>query len=155
MRRQIDLVWPKEPRAPRPWPPAQPAQDESREELAELWARLLANAMDPKLNSVRHSFIEAVKKMDPPDAVLLVAVAVENLSTIWSRKGTQGSNTSDISTMADKLHYRLTEAQLSLEHLSTLGLFASVRSSADGGQDYHITVTGREFMRACYPELGS
>jgi hypothetical protein len=47
------------------------AQEESREELAELWARLLANAMDPNMNSVRQSFIDAVKRMDPLDAVVL------------------------------------------------------------------------------------
>lgn len=47
------------------------AQEESRDELIELWARLLANALDPKLNSVRRSFIAAVKAMDPLDAVVL------------------------------------------------------------------------------------
>jgi hypothetical protein len=47
------------------------AQEEGREQLMELWARLLANAMDPNLNSVRQSFIEAVKNMDPVDAIVL------------------------------------------------------------------------------------
>jgi hypothetical protein len=42
--------------------------EEDREELVDLWARLLANAMDPKLNTVRHQFISAVQAMDPPDA---------------------------------------------------------------------------------------
>ena len=47
------------------------AQEEGREELMELWARLLANAMDPNINSVRYSFVDAVKNMDPLDAVVL------------------------------------------------------------------------------------
>jgi hypothetical protein len=37
------------------------AQEEGSEELMELWARLLANAMDPNLNNMRRSFMEAVK----------------------------------------------------------------------------------------------
>src|SRR5207244_6619587 len=44
------------------------AADEDRDELMDLWARLLANAMDPRVNNVRYSFIEAVKAMDPQDA---------------------------------------------------------------------------------------
>src|ERR1051325_3003634 len=47
------------------------AADEDRNELVDLWARLLANAMDPRLNKVRYEFIDAVKKMDPPDALVL------------------------------------------------------------------------------------
>ena len=58
------------------------AQDWSREELAELWARLLANAMDPNLNSVPHSFIEAVKKMDPIDAVVLKSIGIGGFSSV-------------------------------------------------------------------------
>ncbi len=39
------------------------AGDESRPELQDLWARLLANAMDPaRANNLRIEFIEAVKR---------------------------------------------------------------------------------------------
>src|SRR5580704_5247877 len=55
------------------------AQEEGREELMELWARLLANAMDPNLNSVRQSFIEAVKNMDPVDAIVLRHIHEKNI----------------------------------------------------------------------------
>jgi hypothetical protein len=48
-------------------PILQGAADEDREELVDLWARLLANAMDPNMNSVRYSFVDAVKNMDPID----------------------------------------------------------------------------------------
>ncbi len=48
------------------------AQDESRKELQEIWARLLANAMDKNRGGVRLSFIETVKKFDPVDALVLL-----------------------------------------------------------------------------------
>jgi Abortive infection alpha len=45
------------------------AQGESREEIQELWARLLANAMDPqRSNNVRAEFIGTVRKLEPVDA---------------------------------------------------------------------------------------
>jgi Abortive infection alpha len=50
-------------------PILQRAADEDREELVDLWARLLANAMDPNINNVRQSFIELVNKLDPVDAM--------------------------------------------------------------------------------------
>lgn len=48
------------------------AMDEERPELAELWAKLLAAAMDPaRTGQVRRMFIDAVKAMDPVDALVL------------------------------------------------------------------------------------
>jgi len=50
------------------------AADESREELSDLWARLLAAAMDPaRTGRVRQTFMAAVKAMDPLDAVALMS----------------------------------------------------------------------------------
>jgi hypothetical protein len=52
------------------------AQDETREELLELWARLLSAAVDPaKANLVRRSFIEAVAQMEPFDAAVFDEIA--------------------------------------------------------------------------------
>jgi hypothetical protein len=51
------------------------AIDESREELAQLWAKLLAAASDPaRKNRVRLSFIATLKQMDPLDARILEAL---------------------------------------------------------------------------------
>ncbi len=51
------------------------ALDEDREGLKELWARLLAAAMDPtRKNRVRLSFITTLKQMDPLDAWVLEAL---------------------------------------------------------------------------------
>jgi hypothetical protein len=48
------------------------ALDEDREGLKELWARLLAAAVDPtRKGRVRQSFIAALKQMDPLDAKIL------------------------------------------------------------------------------------
>ncbi len=48
------------------------AQDETREELRELWATLLANAMDPSRDqSFRLEFIDTLRRMNPLDALIL------------------------------------------------------------------------------------
>jgi hypothetical protein len=48
------------------------AYDESRPELQELWAQLIAAAMDPqRCNRVRRSFIDTVQRFDPLDALVL------------------------------------------------------------------------------------
>jgi hypothetical protein len=56
-------------------PLLQTAADESREELAELWAKLLAAAADPtRTGRIRQSFISMLKQMDPLDAKILQAL---------------------------------------------------------------------------------
>ncbi len=51
------------------------AVDESREELAELWAKLLAAASDPsRKDRVRLSFVTTLRQMDPLDARVLQAL---------------------------------------------------------------------------------
>jgi hypothetical protein len=53
-------------------PLVEAAIDETRQELKELWERLLANAFDPaRQDQVRLSFVELLKKLDPFDAVVL------------------------------------------------------------------------------------
>jgi hypothetical protein len=48
------------------------AQAESREELRNLWARLLANSIDPsRSENVRPEFINLVQKLEPLDARML------------------------------------------------------------------------------------
>lgn len=67
--RQVETVRPVSPSLAIPLLRA--AYDESRPQLQEIWAKLLANAMDSKRDSVRLSFINAVKQFDPIDAVVL------------------------------------------------------------------------------------
>ncbi len=57
-------------------PIAEAASNESRDDLQELFARLLANAADPNRdNRVRREFIELVSQLEPLDARMLVAFA--------------------------------------------------------------------------------
>jgi hypothetical protein len=118
------------------------AQDESRPELAELWARLLANAMDPKLNNVRYSFIEALKLMDPADAVILKFIYERDIS--MAQQPTLFEQMSESSGY----QYRPDEITVSLDHLQSLGFF-----DRRGAGFYYVTANNREFMRACYPEI--
>jgi hypothetical protein len=133
-------------------PILQGAADEDREELADLWARLLANATDPNMNNVRHSFIAAVKNMDPQDAVVLRFVAENRLTVIRYRERAQENSSTHIGALANNLKRRIDEIHLSLEHLKEMGLLVGM-SRPDGGADYHLTLINREFMRACYPEI--
>jgi hypothetical protein len=53
------------------------AADESREELAELWAKLLAAAADPaRKGRVRLEFATTLKQMDPLDAKVLETIYI-------------------------------------------------------------------------------
>jgi hypothetical protein len=127
------------------------AQEESREELTELWARLLANAMDPKLSSVRHSFIEAVKAMDPTDALVLTDLYKRNLSVVRrnSRDETTATTIFDLARAIDR---RPNDVEVSLRHLLLMGFFD--QQAPTPNQDWFVNVTNLEFMRCCYPEVG-
>ena len=125
------------------------AQDESRDELIELWARLLANALDPKLNSVRHSFVAAVKAMDPLDAVVLRFVH-EGRFTRVDRGGGSSDRTASTEKIAAAVGRRMDEVAVSMTHLEVLGLFEMLRET--DRNTWHVNETNREFMLACYPE---
>jgi Abortive infection alpha len=127
------------------------AQDESREELMELWARLLANAMDPNLNSVRQSFIDAVKTMDPPDALVLKYIGKKKFSAVRSTHDPNIDAPNALRNVAYDIGLRQDEVELSILHLQSL-LFFELSMVTDA---WETTVTFREFMRACYPELGA
>lgn len=127
------------------------AQEESQEELAELWARLLANAMDPKRGSVRHSFIEAVKVMDPTDALVLVELYKRNLSAV-RRNTTGGAPETNIHDLARAIDRRPDDVEASLIHLLSMGLFDPGGQTAN--QEWFVNANNRELMRSCYPEVG-
>jgi hypothetical protein len=87
------------------------AYDEGRPELQELWASLIASAMDPaRATRVRVSFIETLKQFDPLDAIVLKTRSEIRVST----------NDNAISKIAVLLHYDATEIQLSVENLDRL-----------------------------------
>ena len=96
------------------------AQEEGREELMELWARLLANAMDPSMNSVRHSFIEAVKKMDMRDAVVLQYIYKQNIVVVSIETKEPSNREFCIGNVAEAIGLRNDEVEVSLRHLLDL-----------------------------------
>jgi hypothetical protein len=86
------------------------AQGESREELQELWARLLANAMDPdRSHDVRPEFIGTLRQFQPIDARIL-AVAPESSQGGWI----------EAPQVAIDIKQRLTSVQVSFDRLIAL-----------------------------------
>jgi hypothetical protein len=68
------------------------AYDETRPQLQELWAHLIAAAMDPqRANRVRRSFIDTVQRLDPLDALVLKRLGEmpDNVSFVANLKPTQ------------------------------------------------------------------
>ena len=129
-------------------PILQGAADEDREELADLWARLLANAMAPNLDSVRHGFIEAVKKMDRQDALVLRELNKRNLVAV--QRSTSDPQRTTIDNLAAAIDLRVDDVETSLRHLQSMDFFDQQQV---GNMDWYVNPTFREFMRACYPEI--
>jgi hypothetical protein len=127
------------------------AQDDSREELIELWARLLANALDPGLNNIRRSFIEAVKQMEAVDALVLNFIYGGKYQDI--RPGIVNNPDGviiGISEIAGKVKAPSEDdVRISISHLTTLDFFSRDPQSAR----WLTTPFGRQFFRACYPEV--
>ena len=89
------------------------AVDETRDELKELWTRLLTNAFDPATTGkVRGSFIATLKAFDPMDAVVFDALASQPANRI-------SPNARDF--VISKTNISLSEVVLSLENLAQLG----------------------------------
>jgi len=109
------------------------AADESRDELREIWARLLAAAVDSvRAKSFRIQFIDTASKLDPIDAIILDAAQSVN--------GPVTGGTTD--EWAKRFKIRKDEIEISLQNLSRLQLLSSI------GGHYIVTPLGREFLRA-------
>jgi len=112
--------------------------EESRDELVDIWARLLAAAADPaRAKSFRLAFIETAKKMDPLDAAVLQGVhAVGGAVTGQNRN-----------TLAEQLHASRDEIDVSVANLVKLELVYSSRPDSTAAPT-SITPFAREFLRA-------
>jgi len=108
------------------------AAEESRDELQDLWARLLAAAADPsRVSLLRIRFIEAAKKMDPLDAHVL--------SQVRSQGGRVAST--GLNALAAELGVTRDQIDVSCENLRELGLLMGDLHSA------LLSSLGREFLR--------
>jgi hypothetical protein len=110
------------------------AADESRDELQDLWARLLAAAADPaRAANFRLRFIEAVKRMDPLDAKVLVGA-----------QGRGGSiDGAGLNTLAADLGLSRDVLDVSCENLKKIDLLEGNTRLTN-----YVTPFGREFLRA-------
>ena len=113
------------------------AYDESRPELQEIWAALIAAAMDPKRSSrVRLSFITTLKQFDPLDALVLKA-----------RYGQSGdTKPNPVTFIANIISQPADEVQISVENLKALRCAGSATSSVT---DFYVSNYGRALIRAC------
>jgi hypothetical protein len=115
------------------------AYDESRPELQELWAQLIAAAMDPqRANRVRRSFIDTVQRLDPLDALVL-----KELDAAFGA-GTLSPNPRDF--LIQRLKVRSQDIELSGITLNDL---RCVNSPAIADPGFLLTIYGRELVRAC------
>jgi Abortive infection alpha len=116
------------------------AADEDRDELRDIWARLLAAAADPnRAQSFRAQFIEAAKQMDPLDAAVLHSA--ENKEGAEKRAGRVRQ--SDQNDLAAQLKVRRDEIEVSLRNLARLNLMDQPTHT-----DFFFSAFGREFLRA-------
>jgi hypothetical protein len=113
------------------------AADEDRQELQDLWARLLAAAADPKrTKSFRGAFIDVAKKMDPLDAVVLQQAGATNQVITETIRN----------DVAAKLNLSRDQLDVSLSHLIELNLMWGMTVSQT--PDAPVAPLGREFLRA-------
>lgn len=112
------------------------AQDETRDELREVWARLLANLMDPdRSQRVRLEFIETLKQFNPLDALVLNELSAVAKMSPNSRE-----------FLVSRLGVSRDEIVVSSQHLVKLGCIEV--STTDRG-DYGVLSYGKLLLRAC------
>jgi hypothetical protein len=106
------------------------AYDETRPELQELWASLIAAAMDPKRRGfVRLRFVATVKELDPLDALALRELGKAKMEEGFHK------------AIADQIGVSSQEFALSIENLARLGCIAPGQTLPS---EY-----GRALLRAC------
>ena len=120
------------------------ASDEDRDELVDLWARLLAAAMDPARSPhMSARFVAVVKAMDPIDARVL-----------WRLRSGVTANPAGSSkqSLADTLSVNPDQIQMAFESLKQLNLVAPwtayVLEPQAPIENVTLTAAGREFLLA-------
>lgn len=142
---QIDQTRLSEPSPAMVLPLLEASSDEDREELQDLWAALLANAMVDGGRRVRRDYFETVRRMEPMDAVVLDiisrrpnphtnemgAVQVDRDFFAWERQ--------HVSMSAD-------DWIISIDKLDRLGCVKPDRAAVPS-----LTAFGRGLLVACKP----
>lgn len=117
------------------------ACDEGRPELQDLWARLIAAAMDPtRSGRVRQSFIETLRRFDPLDARVL--------EKLYGISG--GASPSIADFLASQMNTSREEIMLSAVNLVDLRCLEWSPPQAIRPPNFHLTPCGRALIRACF-----
>ncbi len=116
-------------------PALEAASEESNETLQDMWANLLANAMDPgKDTSLQRVFIETLKQFEPIDALVLQNLAKRHPDEVL-----------DAEDLASALTCRETLISLSGDRLTELGVLREMGTRPS----YNIRPLGTELHLAC------
>ena len=121
--------------------------EESDETLQDMWAQMLANAMDPRSDvSLQRVLIDTLRRFEPIDAVVL---------DYYATADNPGFTTPN--QVADSMARRPTECAVSIQRLETLRCLDDVSRDNVGrpGLDtqYEISALGTELGRACMDKL--
>lgn len=109
------------------------AADENREELQDLWARLLAATMNPhKSRHFRQEFSSALQRFDPLDAKVML---------YFSENGGALANSAK-AKMVEALGISIDELLVSQRNLTNIGFVADYNGINTGLMPF-----GREFLR--------
>ena len=120
------------------------ASNEGNETLQDMWAQLLANAMNPDHDaSLQLGYIEVLKQFEPIDAhILNFYVGLDSDS---------GQSANNLKQQQPDL--RVTEIIVSANRLVSAGclkIFPSPKqSAAEGKAPYRVSALGLELYRAC------
>jgi hypothetical protein len=119
------------------------ASDESNDTLQDMWARLLANSMDPDRDvSLQRVFIDRLKQFEPIDARILSAY-------VELGEG----NAQSANHLASAVDVRVTQVIVSAERLVSLGCLNDMTrdrfAAANPKTTFMISALGLELSRAC------
>lgn len=119
-------------------PALEAASEETDETLLDMWAILLANAMDPnKDTSLQRIFIEALGQMEPIDALVFRMMAKKAPNEALSSKD-----------LGERLDCRETLAAVSMERLADLSVLREIGGA--GVPHYVATALRTELYLACH-----
>jgi hypothetical protein len=127
----------EQPEAPNPklaLPILAAAADETNEELQDLWERLLAAAMNPnRAKQVRLGFVEALRKLDPLDALVMM----------WMSRNGGGVTMEGRNKAAKDLNVSRDEVDVSVANLVKVEFAEELHA----GAPTNLIPFGREFLR--------
>ena len=124
------------------------ASIETDETLRDMWAELLANAMDPNSEfSLQHVFIEALKHFEPLDALVF-----RQAGEVLSKEGELPKDSFfTVESLAQHFNLRRSQLELSAGHLHELHCFRPVKNKPGDpvASGFVLSSLGIELYLAC------